>query len=103
MTHRAAARRQRSTSRHPANSSRVSAPGGIRTPNLLIRSQKLYPLSYRRSMYGLDSTARGARATRRCGMGETLAVARPSMFEFAGGEAAFSALAAAHHRRCLED
>ena len=24
------------------------APGGIRTPNLLIRSQMLYPLSYRR-------------------------------------------------------
>jgi len=28
---------------------------------------------------------------------------RPSMFEFAGGEPAFLALAAAHHRRCLED
>ncbi|MDQ1609975.1 MAG: hypothetical protein QOE16_2707 [Microbacteriaceae bacterium] len=26
----------------------VSAPGGIRTPNLLIRSQMLYPLSYGR-------------------------------------------------------
>ena len=25
------------------------APGGIRTPNLLIRSQMLYPLSYERS------------------------------------------------------
>ena len=25
-----------------------SAPGGSRTPNLLIRSQMLYPLSYRR-------------------------------------------------------
>jgi hypothetical protein len=25
-----------------------SAPGGTRTPNLLIRSQTLYPLSYRR-------------------------------------------------------
>ena len=30
-------------------------------------------------------------------------MARPSMFEFAGGEPAFLALAAAHHRRCLED
>jgi hemoglobin len=30
-------------------------------------------------------------------------VARPSMFEFAGGDPAFLALAAAHHRRCLED
>ena len=26
----------------------LRAPGGIRTPNLLIRSQMLYPLSYRR-------------------------------------------------------
>src|SRR5256885_11848315 len=30
-------------------------------------------------------------------------VSRPSMFEFAGGEPAFLALAVAHHRRCLED
>jgi hemoglobin len=28
---------------------------------------------------------------------------RPSMFEFAGGDDAFLALAAAFHRRCLED
>ena len=27
----------------------ICAPVGIRTPNLLIRSQMLYPLSYRRS------------------------------------------------------
>ena len=27
-----------------------SAPGGIRTPNLLIRSQMLYPLSHGRSV-----------------------------------------------------
>jgi hemoglobin len=37
------------------------------------------------------------------GCAKLWAVARPSMFEFAGGEAAFLALAAAHHRRCLED
>ena len=36
-------------------------------------------------------------------MSETLVVARPSIFEFAGGEAAFLALAAAHHERCLQD
>jgi hemoglobin len=30
-------------------------------------------------------------------------VARRSMFEFAGGEPAFAALATAHHQRCLED
>jgi hemoglobin len=28
---------------------------------------------------------------------------RPSLFEFAGGEQAFRALAAAHHERCLQD
>ena len=28
---------------------------------------------------------------------------RPTMFEFAGGELAFLALAAAHHERCLQD
>src|SRR2546428_13608987 len=28
---------------------------------------------------------------------------RPSMFEFAGGDAAFLALAAAHDQRCLDD
>lgn len=28
---------------------------------------------------------------------------RPSIFEFAGGQDAFLALAAAHHRRCLDD
>src|ERR1700716_2205456 len=28
---------------------------------------------------------------------------RPTMFEFAGGEPAFLALAAAHHERCLQD
>jgi hemoglobin len=28
---------------------------------------------------------------------------RPSLFEFAGGEPAFLALATAHHRRCLDD
>jgi hemoglobin len=30
-------------------------------------------------------------------------VARPSLFEFAGGEPAFRALAAAHHQRCIDD
>jgi hemoglobin len=30
-------------------------------------------------------------------------VTRSSMFEFAGGEMAFRALAAAHHERCLQD
>jgi hemoglobin len=36
-------------------------------------------------------------------MRETDSMARPSIFEFAGGEAAFLALAAAHHERCLQD
>jgi hemoglobin len=30
-------------------------------------------------------------------------LSRPSIFEFAGGEQAFRALAAAHHERCLAD
>lgn len=30
-------------------------------------------------------------------------MARPSIFEFAGGEPAFLALATAHHQRCLDD
>jgi hemoglobin len=30
-------------------------------------------------------------------------MARPSIYEFAGGDDAFLALAAAHHERCLED
>jgi hemoglobin len=37
-------------------------------------------------------------------MRETLwAVIQPSIFEFAGGDEAFLALAAAHHERCLQD
>src|SRR5450759_1013106 len=34
----------------PDRLSQQSAPGGIRTPNLLIRNQMLYPLSYGRSV-----------------------------------------------------
>ncbi len=37
----------------------------------------------------------------RCGMVRTMS--RPSIYEFAGGEPAFLALAAAHHARCLAD
>ncbi|CUR55638.1 hypothetical protein NOCA2290025 [metagenome] len=36
----------------------LCAPVGIRTPNLLIRSQMLYPLSYRRMSRGLDEDSR---------------------------------------------
>ena len=36
------------TSSITRNTTSPSAPGGSRTPNLLIRSQMLYPLSYRR-------------------------------------------------------
>ena len=38
----------------------IGAPEGIRTPNLLIRSQTLYPLSYRRMLLatGLITTRR---------------------------------------------
>ena len=40
-------------------------------------------------------------AGRECG--NVVSVARPSLFEFAGGRPAFLALATAHHARCLED
>ena len=33
----------------------IGAPEGIRTPNLLIRSQMLYPLSYGRDRRGLSA------------------------------------------------
>jgi hemoglobin len=36
-------------------------------------------------------------------MRDTPDMERSSMYEFAGGEAAFLALAAAHHQRCLQD
>jgi len=38
------------------NRASYSAPAGIRTPNLLIRSQMLYPLSYGRNL-SLESLA----------------------------------------------
>ena len=40
---------ERPAGRAGRQSTLMSAPGGIRTPNLLIRSQMLYPLSYGRS------------------------------------------------------
>jgi len=36
----------------------MCALGGIRTPNLLIRSQMLYPLSYERMLPGLSAGER---------------------------------------------
>ena len=46
-----------------------SALGGIRTPNLLIRSQMLYPLSYqRRGTEQCTGPVRGSRWVPRCGL-----------------------------------
>jgi hypothetical protein len=45
----------------------MSAPEGIRTPNLLIRSQMLYPLSYGR-MLPRSTTATGATGTECIGL-----------------------------------
>ncbi len=42
-----------------------SALGGIRTPNLLIRSQMLYPLSYERWMRDVSIPAAGQAASGR--------------------------------------
>jgi hemoglobin len=36
-------------------------------------------------------------------LGQTSDVARASIYEFAGGDAAFLAVAAAHHERCLQE
>ena len=46
------------TSEASSSSSTQGAPGGTRTPNLLIRSQMLYPLSYRR-LGGVEHTRAG--------------------------------------------
>lgn len=54
-----------------------SAPEGIRTPNLLIRSQMLYPLSYGRLSRFRMSGATGHENTRAGPWGE-IAVRRPS-------------------------
>src|SRR5690349_19384210 len=47
----------------------MSAPGGIRTPNLLIRSQMLYPLSYRR-MFSWHPPPAKAVAEQSCSSGQ---------------------------------
>ena len=44
----------------------ASALGGIRTPNLLIRSQMLYPLSYERRVCASQSRRRPGSGTQRC-------------------------------------
>jgi hypothetical protein len=43
--------------------SSIGALGGIRTPNLLIRSQVLYPLSYERRRAAIDVQVANARTT----------------------------------------
>ena len=55
------------------------APGGIRTPNLLIRSQMLYPLSY-----GRMATAKGSRAVPSPSNPFLAGHGRPLRPEFAG-------------------
>ena len=41
------------------SASELRAPEGIRTPNLLIRSQMLYPLSYGRNVYSVIELSSG--------------------------------------------
>ncbi len=48
----------------------LCAPVGIRTPNLLIRSQMLYPLSYRRSSAALARREDSTRIADPLGAGE---------------------------------
>ncbi len=46
----------------------TGAPEGIRTPNLLIRSQMLYPLSYGRSRPSVSGTPGGRAGVSNGGM-----------------------------------
>jgi hypothetical protein len=41
----------------PSTCANTGALGGTRTPNLLIRSQMLYPLSYERRQYSIPRAA----------------------------------------------
>jgi hypothetical protein len=52
-------------SRIRRNHTVIGAPGGSRTPNLLIRSQMLYPLSYRRGAISLPTQVEGQDVWRR--------------------------------------
>ena len=47
------------TPQHVVGGEEAGAPGGIRTPDLLIRSQLLYPLSYGRVFALRESGKRG--------------------------------------------
>ena len=49
----------------------ICAPGGIRTPNLLIRSQMLYPLSYGRVATRAGFEDSGSAPTTQTGTGAT--------------------------------
>ena len=49
------------------------APEGIRTPNLLIRSQMLYPLSYGRMITAWATSKSIPAAGARCEIGEAMA------------------------------
>ena len=48
------------TPQHACSKEEDGAPGGIRTPDLLIRSQLLYPLSYGRTFVLKESTRLGS-------------------------------------------
>jgi hypothetical protein len=56
---------------------RICALGGIRTPNLLIRSQMLYPLSYERRTTSSNDTWRGRMFANRPQRGRCSADAGP--------------------------
>ena len=53
----------------------LGALGGTRTPNLLIRSQMLYPLSYERLCRTVYGTTRHGRAALICSTGTRIAPA----------------------------
>ena len=63
--------------------------------------------SHRATTYRRDGAAERGKCRRTLAVVGNLChvfgMGRPSMFEFAGGEPAFLALATAHHERCLQD
>jgi hypothetical protein len=60
--------------RNRSSRGRASAPGGIRTPGLLIRNQSLYPLSYERMLRSEDRVVHRLGCVRRCGGWRALSV-----------------------------
>ena len=78
----------------------VGGEGGADLPNI-VAPRSTGRGDHRRARGGRCHGRR--RRPRRCLPGLNVRVVRPTLYEFAGGDDAFLALAAAHHVRCLAD